>query len=118
MLPHHDGIAPVQSIAMDRRVSGVPDTGRLPDAEGRLPVAGKPEGRQAGYAGSVAGELRAQLQAQDARLTFETDRDSGKLVVRLKDSSGRVIRQIPPDEMLRLARSIDRYLGLLVDRHS
>lgn len=118
MVPHDDGIAPVQAISMDRRVSGAPDAGRLPDAEGKPPVAGNPEGRQAGYAGGVGGDFRAQLQAQDARLTFETDRESGKLVVRLKDSSGKVIRQIPPDEMLRLARAIDQYLGLLVDRHS
>jgi uncharacterized FlaG/YvyC family protein len=29
-----------------------------------------------------------------------------------------VIRQIPPEEMLRLAKEIDRYLGLLVDKGS
>ncbi len=114
MVPRDDAIAAVQAISVERRVAGGFGSSE-PSRQGEAPAA------DAGGAGrgAAGGEgLKLQLQAQDARLTFETDRDSGKLVVRLKDSSGRVIRQIPPDEMLRLARAIDQYLGLLVDRQS
>jgi len=33
-------------------------------------------------------------------------------------TTGEVIRQIPPEEMLKLAEAIDKYLGLFVDRQS
>ncbi len=69
---------------------------------------------------SVADEaLRKWLETQGARLTFARDDDTGKMIARLTDpETGEVIRQVPPEELLNLARSIDRYLGLLVDRKS
>ena len=119
MVPHDDGIAPVTGIPVDRPVPSGP--GLSENAR-----QGGPAVKVAADAGSdqdttPMGEgLRLQLQAQnqDARITFQKDEDSGELVVQLKDSSGKVLRQIPPDEMLRLAKAIDQYLGLLVDRHS
>ena len=48
-------------------------------------------------------------------LEFDTDVDTGKVVVKIMDStSGELIRQIPMEEMLVLAKSLDRLQGLLL----
>lgn len=117
MAPHDDGIAPVQAISVDRLSQsgpGSPEGVRQSQVEAKAPAEGS--GASRGLA--LSESLGMQLRAEEARITFEKDEASGKMVVRLKDASGTVIRQIPPDEMLRLAKAIDQYLGLLVDRHS
>lgn len=62
---------------------------------------------------------KEQLPSLDYRLAFKIDESSGKVLVQVLDSiTGQVVRQIPPEEMLRLAQMIRQYLGLVVDsRH-
>ena len=116
MALYDEGITPIQPVPAERR----PGQGALPsdgpargEADPRATDANAQRRAQSGASGAVA-----SVPLGDARITFEKDQDSGRMVVRLKDASGRVIRQIPPEEMLRLAKAIDRYLGLLVDRQS
>lgn len=48
-------------------------------------------------------------------LEFNTDAETGKVIVKIMDSTtGELIRQIPMEEMLVLARSLDRLQGLLL----
>ena len=50
-------------------------------------------------------------------LEFSVDPDSRKVVVRVVDSETRqVIRQLPSEEMLSIARGLDRMQGLLLNR--
>lgn len=52
--------------------------------------------------------------AQDVR--FSIDDDSGKLVVKVVDTKTQeVLRQIPSEEVLSLAHSLDKMRGLLLD---
>ncbi|MCU7554980.1 flagellar protein FlaG [Alteromonas sp. ASW11-19] len=52
-------------------------------------------------------EVQSFLQAQNRNLSFSVDEGSERAVVTVKDSeSGDVIRQIPSDEVLRLAERI------------
>ena len=54
------------------------------------------------------------LQVMNRGLEFELDPQSGRLVTRLIDTSdNEVLRQIPSEEMLRIARALDRVEGLL-----
>ncbi len=47
---------------------------------------------------------------------FKIDKDTGMIVVKIKDKdTGEVIRQIPPEVMVKLAKTIDEFLGLLFD---
>jgi flagellar protein FlaG len=63
--------------------------------------------------------VRRYYESQHARLVFEKDDTTGKMVARLKDPlTGELIRQVPPEELLKVAESVNRYLGLLVDRKS
>jgi len=50
-----------------------------------------------------------QLAQQSARaLHFSVDQDSEQIVIKVMDSAtGQIIRQIPSEEMLRLARELD-----------
>lgn len=51
----------------------------------------------------------AKLFGQDSELTFAMDRETRRTVVRLVDRNSRkVIRQIPSEEVLALARSLSR----------
>ncbi|MDC8830452.1 flagellar protein FlaG [Alteromonas gilva] len=57
-------------------------------------------------AGAVQ-EIQTFLQAQNRNLAFSVDENTNRSVVTVKDSSsGDVIRQIPSDEVLRLAERI------------
>lgn len=50
-------------------------------------------------------------------IEFSLDQDSGKLVVKMVDLETRqVIRQFPSEEMLALARAMDKLQGLLVEQ--
>lgn len=126
MARNESGLEPVQAVNGDRAVSaglqsevlGTPwsaDESRQNEGETRSAA----EAAVRSASAEVAEALRAQLEATRTKLCFEKDETSGKMVVRLKDATtGEIVRQIPPDEMLKIAQSIDRYLGLLVDRRS
>ena len=49
-------------------------------------------------------------------LKFEIDRDINMIIVKIKDKdTGELIRQIPPEVVVKLARALDEFLGLLMD---
>ena len=54
-------------------------------------------------------------QPSSMNLKFSTDEKTGKTVVALVDPSGKVLRQVPSDEALKVAEQIGRFQGLLVD---
>lgn len=48
-------------------------------------------------------------------LDFSVDQSTGKAIVRITDrETGELIRQIPSEEMMEIARSLDRMQGLLL----
>ncbi len=63
--------------------------------------------------------LQQQSQATETKVVFRVDEDSGKLVAEIRDyATGDLVRQIPPEEMIRISKAISEYLGMLIDeRH-
>jgi flagellar protein FlaG len=50
-----------------------------------------------------------------ASLNFSIDKDTGKTIIKVTDSqTGTLIRQIPSEEIMALAKSIDKMQGLLL----
>ncbi|MCS6803391.1 MAG: flagellar protein FlaG [Chloroflexota bacterium] len=50
------------------------------------------------------------------RVAYSYDEKAHRYVMKLVDAeSGEVIRQIPPEQLLRVAAEINRYLGVLLD---
>jgi len=62
-------------------------------------------------------ELDIQLQAFDTRLAFSYDKESKKTIVQVLDrNTGEIIKQIPPEEILKAQSKVSSILGLLVDK--
>lgn len=60
-------------------------------------------------------EVTAVTQAKASSLQFSIDEDTGATVVKIVDSETHdVIRQIPAEEILAIARSLDKMAGLLL----
>lgn len=64
----------------------------------------------------VLQELKRVIEPVTANnLSFSIDQATGKTLVRVTDAdTGEVIRQIPSEELLDIARSLDKLQGLLV----
>ena len=60
--------------------------------------------------------LNAELEQKHISLNFSIDDDSETLVVQVIESdSGKVIRQIPPDEILVLRQRLEELTGIIFD---
>lgn len=63
----------------------------------------------------LADELSKRIGTAGQQLQFSVDRDTGKTILRVTDAeSGTVLRQIPGDEALAMARIIDGSQGMLI----
>lgn len=85
-----------------------------PAAEVRSPAqdAPPPSARQVQAA---VKELERVVQSKASNLQFSIDDDSGHTIVKVIDSStGDLIRQIPSQEVVDIARNIDRMQALLM----
>ncbi len=64
---------------------------------------------------SATQAVRNFVQPIANNLEFSVDDDTGKTVIKVMDSSTKeVIRQIPSEEILEIARALDRLQGLLL----
>jgi flagellar protein FlaG len=61
-------------------------------------------------------QVNESLALREVGLHFEVDKDTDKLIVKVVDrASGEVIRQIPNEEVVRIAKLMSDGKGLLVD---
>lgn len=64
-------------------------------------------------------ELQRKAQSFSPDLRFSVDHDTGRTVVKVTDANTQeVIRQIPAEEVLKLAKEIDRMQGLLFNKEA
>lgn len=64
---------------------------------------------------AVAKGIMAFLDAAKYSLEFIPNQENGRVTIRVLNSAGKVIRQIPPEEIVRLSRNIGSGIGILVD---
>lgn len=65
---------------------------------------------------AIVEQARAAVSISSANLQFSIDEESGETVVKVVDAdTDEVIRQIPSEEMLALARNLQRMEGFLFD---
>ena len=65
---------------------------------------------------SAAERIREHVQSLQRDLNFSMDDSTGQVVVRVVDGdSGKVVRQIPSEEILRLAERLDEMRSLLFE---
>lgn len=66
----------------------------------------------------AVGRVKEVLQQAGSHLQIEVDPDLERVVVKvLKGDSGEVIRQIPPQEVIDLAKDLSEAKGLLLGEH-
>lgn len=64
-------------------------------------------------------KVREVFQTVEPRLQFEIDPDLDRVIVKIMNGeSGEVIRQIPPQEVLNLAKSLQASPGLLLKQEA
>ncbi len=65
---------------------------------------------------SAVSEIEKFLKASQRNLEFSTDEESGKIVVKvIASDSGELIRQLPSEEALRIARNLSDANSVLFD---
>lgn len=66
---------------------------------------------------SAVRELQQAAEASGANLQFSVDKEINKTIVKVVDSStGDLIRQIPSEELVTIARNLDKVQGLLLNQ--
>ena len=61
-------------------------------------------------------QIQRNIEAKSTDIRFTVDRATGRTIVSVVDSQTQeVVRQIPTEEIMKLARWIDRMQGLLVN---
>ena len=64
---------------------------------------------------SKAPEVERVRVAQSPNMRIHVDQDTGKTVVELVNTDGQVLRQVPSDQALEVAKAIGRFQGNFVD---
>ncbi|WP_417777708.1 flagellar protein FlaG [Stutzerimonas xanthomarina] len=66
--------------------------------------------------GQAVEQIRTQVQSLQRNLNFSVDDSTGEVVVQVVDGdSGKVVRQIPSEDILRLAERLDEMRSLLFE---
>jgi len=103
----------IQAHAAARRTSTRPGQ---PDNSGANVVpGGAAEAEQ-----KKAQQKQPQQQEQEAvqsdpSLRFVVDKDSGRTIAELVDTEGQVLRQMPTEEALEIAKAIGKFQGMFVN---
>jgi flagellar protein FlaG len=93
-----------------------PDT---PPPARPVPQASQQQGSDASRAAveKAVAAAREKVKLTSSNLQFSIDEQSGKTIVRVVDAgTNELIRQIPAEEMLAIARNLSRLEGALLDK--
>lgn len=84
-------------------------------ADSRPPPAAAPVAVDPKVLQQLADKLSQTIGMTGQQVQFSVDSDTGKTVLRVTDAeSGAVLRQIPGDEALSMARILDKMQGVLI----
>jgi flagellar protein FlaG len=102
-----------------RRNSQRPEPPNEAPAANTFPQQAKAQEAEQAQAEQNQQEAQAQTQAranpQEPSLRFHVDPDTGKTVAELVDHQGQVLRQVPTEEALEIAKAIGKMQGMFVD---
>ena len=62
-------------------------------------------------------ELNQNINMFNSKISFSVDDDTGKTVIKISEKdTNKVIREIPPEALLRLASKLNEIIGMLFDQ--
>jgi len=113
------GLVVTESSVLQRKVSVTSTPRSAPVADESIDKSVVKQNGQSEALSQQAEEIQMRLATLNVKLEIKVDLDSGRQVVKIIDrDTGQTVRQIPPEEMLRLGQSIDRMIGVLFNRQA
>jgi flagellar protein FlaG len=110
----------IESITISEKSVAKPDTGRSSEVKEAPRGEKQAEKESIKLDSSQMSELVADIKNEMIRnvgLQFVVHEDTGRVVVTVIDeSTGKVIREIPPSEVLKLAANLDKTIGIIFDQ--
>jgi flagellar protein FlaG len=98
---------------LDERPAAVADSGAVSARPVRPEVVTMTHSKE--EVSAAVDKLNEAMAASSQSLKFEIDNDTKQIVVKIVDqSTDEVVRQIPSEEALQMAKSIDKMQGLLI----
>jgi flagellar protein FlaG len=107
----------VQPLSSGERVNGVPQTPPQAGVPHDVNVTAKTS-LTSDELNKLVSEMQRKVNTLSPQLQFSIDKESGKSIVKVTDSSTKeVIWQFPSEEALQITKEIDRFQqGMLVNR--
>lgn len=106
------------SVGAASRPEGRSSASEVDRGESKKKVASEPQREH----GSSTPQLRSQpiiLDNKQVRLRFNKDEDTGVEVIQVVDAdSGELLRQIPAEELLNIAKAFRELKGLIVSKET
>ena len=110
----------IESITISEKSVGTPNTVRF--SEVKEPTRGgkqaekQPETSESSQMSELVADIKNEM-IRNVGLQFVVHEDTGRVVITVIDeSTGQVIREIPPSEVLKLAASLDKTIGIIFDQ--
>jgi len=101
------------SARLDERPAAVAESGALAARPVRADAATTPPSRD--DVSAAVSKLNEAMLSSSQSLKFEIDDDTRQVVVKIIDQSTQeILRQMPTEEALHMAKSIDKLQGLLI----
>ena len=108
----------ISSVSTTEKVlsrGGLSQTGGAKPVEGMAPKDAQQESSALNL-GTLAKELNDAVKLFNTNISFSVDKDTGKTVIKVIDAdTDEVLRQIPPEDALRIAAHIKELMGILYD---
>ncbi len=111
---------PINGMSGAQSIRPVVVEAQLPGDAARSEPVAEPKARpqavvDAGQVAEATRQVEQLFQTVRRNLQFKDDPTSGRMVVSVIDAdSGEIIRQIPPERMLRMAANLEQITGLLL----
>jgi hypothetical protein len=92
------------------------EAGPLPGTTAPDGALGFKSGEENVYLDEALEKLRSISDIFNRRLDFEVDRDTNRIIVKVIDTkTDKVVKEIPPAQLVQLAAKIQEMIGILVD---
>ena len=110
----------VDPITITENSVARPDMVKFSEAK-EAPRGGKPPEKQpetldSSQISDLVADIKNEM-IRNVNLQFVVHEDTGRVVVSvIEEATGKVIREIPPEEVLKLAASFERTVGIIFDQ--
>ncbi|MCY1515178.1 FlaG protein [compost metagenome] len=105
----------VSLVAPNRAANAAPTT----DTRTRAGEAGQADGVPRKRLDSAVSDIQSFVHALRRNLNFSIDESTGQVVVKVIDSdSGKVVRQMPSEDVLKLAARLEDMRSLMFETHA